>query len=86
MHDILLAKEIFDAVAKCAKQNRLKKVARIKIGLGRIEDHHEIIRPADLRFNFRILAGKNPAIRGAKVVIRKIRGPRWLLEEIEGEC
>jgi Zn finger protein HypA/HybF involved in hydrogenase expression len=84
MHDILLAKEIFDAVVKCAKKNRLKKVARVKIGLGRIEDHHEIIRPADLKFNFRILAGKSPVVRGAKVVIRKIRGLGWSLEEIEG--
>jgi Zn finger protein HypA/HybF involved in hydrogenase expression len=84
MHDLYLAKEIFQTVVKYAKKNRLKKVARIKIGLGRMEDHSEIVRPANLRFNFRILAGKNPAIQGAKVIIHKIRGPGWSLEEIEG--
>ncbi len=85
MHDILLAKEIFDAAVKCAKKNRLKKVALVKIGLGRIEDRHEIVKPANLKFNLRILAGKSAAFRGAKIVVRKIRGPRWSLEEIEGE-
>lgn len=84
MHDILLAKEIFDAVVKCVKKNRLKKVSRIKIALGRIEDHHEIVSLANFRFNFRILAEKHPVLNGAKVVIRKIRRPGWFLEEIEG--
>lgn len=85
MHDILLAKEIFDAVVKYVQKNRLKKVRRIKIGLGRIEDHHENVRSANLKFNFRILAGKNPVIRGAELVIRKMRDAGWSLEEIEGE-
>lgn len=84
MHDILLAKEIFDAAVKYAKKNKLKRVAKIAIGLGRIEDHHEIIKPADLRFNFRILS-KGSIAEKARIVVRKIRGPRWSLEEIEGE-
>lgn len=85
MHDILLAKEIFDMVIKYAKKNRLKKVKRIKIGLGQIEDHQEIIKPTNLRFNFQILASKKALTCSTKLVIRRINSPDWLLEEIEGE-
>ncbi len=72
MHDLYLAKEIFDAVIKYAQKHKLKKVTKIKIGLGRIEEYCEIIKPANLRFNFRILA-KHSIASKTKLIIKKTK-------------
>ncbi|MDP1629185.1 MAG: hydrogenase/urease maturation nickel metallochaperone HypA [bacterium] len=72
MHDILLAKEIFDAVIKCAKKNKLKRVAKVTIGLGRIEEHHETVKPENLKFNFRIFS-KDSVASKAILIIKKMK-------------
>jgi Zn finger protein HypA/HybF involved in hydrogenase expression len=85
MHDLLLAKEILDLVLEQARKNKLKKISRVVISLGKIVEHYEEILPKNLRRNFYLLAKKTIA-KKAKLIIKKINQSNiWHLEEIEGE-
>lgn len=84
MHDLHEADRILKLVLEHAKKNKLKRVTKIKIGLGKIIEHGSEIDPENLKFNVNLLA-KNTMADGAEVVVRKIRGEMWKLEEIEGK-
>ncbi len=56
MHDIHLANKILNLILKNAKKNNLKKITKIKIELGEIIEHNQIITPENLKFNIKMLA------------------------------
>lgn len=84
MHDLHEADRILKLVLDHAKRNKLKKVTKIKIGLGSVIEHGSEIDPENLKFNIGLLAC-GTVVEGAEVVVKKITGATWKLEEIEGE-
>jgi Zn finger protein HypA/HybF involved in hydrogenase expression len=84
MHDLHEADRILKLVLDHAVKNGLKKVTKIKIGLGGVIEHGSEINPENLKFNIGVLA-RGTAAEGAEVVIKKIKADTWELQEIEGE-
>jgi len=84
MHDFYLAKELLEKVLKVANKNKLKRIKRVSVELGTMEEHGEDISASNLKFNFKMLAKDTPASQ-AKLEIIKIKKPNfWGLKEIEG--
>ncbi len=84
MHDLHEADRILKMVLEHAKQNGLKEVTKIKIGLGSVIEHGSEIDPENLKFNIHLLA-KDSLAKNAEIMVEKIDKPSWELEEIEGE-
>jgi len=84
MHDLHAADQILKLALEKANENKLLKVTKVVIELGSIIEHGQDINPENLAFNFKLLAKNTPA-RGAKIIIRKIKGNSLKLVEIEGE-
>ena len=78
MHDFHLAQQILKTVLVYANKNDLKNVSRIEIELGSILEHGELIKPENLRHNFKLLAEKTIA-KNAELKIKKTVGDRWKL-------
>jgi Zn finger protein HypA/HybF involved in hydrogenase expression len=83
MHDLHAADKILKEVLDFARKNKLTKITKIKIGLGRILEHGEEIKPKNLKFNIKLLS-KGTLVKGAKVEIKEVAGPYLKLMEIEG--
>lgn len=84
MHDLILAKEILNKVLKLAKKNKLKKISKIVIDLGKIVKHSQEIRPESLKYNFKLFA-KNTIAEKAKLLIKKIKSKNWSLKGIKSK-
>ncbi len=84
MHDLHGADQILKLALDQANENKLLKVTKIVIELGSMIEHGEDINADNLAFNLKLLAKNTPA-RGAKVVIKKVKGNGWKLVEIEGD-
>jgi len=85
MHDFYLAKDLLEKVLKIADKNKLKKINKVSVELGTMEEHGEDITAANLKFNFEMLA-KNTHASQAKLEIKKIKKPNfWSLKEVEGK-
>lgn len=84
MHDLHAADQILKLALDKANENKLLKVKRIVIELGSMVEHGQDINADNLAFNIKLLAQSTLA-RGAKVVIKKVKGSSWKLVEIEGD-
>jgi len=84
MHDLHEADKILKLVLEHAKRNKLKSVTKIVVGLGSVIEHGLEIDPENLKFNIGMLA-RGTLAEKAEVVVEKISGAMWKLEEIEGE-
>lgn len=84
MHDLHAADQILKLTLDKANENKLLKVTKIVIELGTMIEHGQDINPDNLVFNIKLLAKHTPA-RGAKIVVKKVKGDSWKLVEIEGE-
>lgn len=83
MHDFLIAKEILDTVLATARSQKLGRVTTVELELGSIKDHGQTIEPANLQFNFRLLAKETVAAK-AKLRIKETRGTSYRIVAIEG--
>ena len=83
MHDLHAANKIVESILDYARQNKLKKVTRIKIGLGKISEHGETISSSNLKHNIKLLS-KGTVLSGSKIEISQISGPYVKIKEIEG--
>ena len=83
MHDLHAADQILKRALESAAGNNLKKITKIVVELGEVEEHGAIIAPANLKFNLRLLSAETIA-RGAKILILKIKGDSYGLKEIQG--
>lgn len=83
MHDLHEADRVLKLVLEHAERNKLKEVTKIVIGLGSVIEHGSEIDPENLKFNMHLLAKETKA-ENAEVVIKKINGAAWKLDEIEG--
>ena len=84
MHDLHAADHILQHVIEAAEENKLKKVTKITVELGRVVEHGEEINASNLKFLLTKLAEKTIAA-GAKIEIKKIPGADWKLVSIDGE-
>lgn len=84
MHDLYAAQDIIEVAVKTAKSKKIKKISKLTISLGQIEDHGDVISESNLRFNIKMLA-KNTLVEGATVVIEKSKGHQCVLTGIEGD-
>lgn len=84
MHDLMAARDISQAVLKEAKKNKLKKVTRIIIDLGEVEDHGELILEDNIRFHLSHLL-KGTIAEKAMLKFNKTKSNSVILKEIEGE-
>ncbi len=83
MHDLHAANKIFNQALRYARKNHLKKITKIVVALGEIEEHNAIITPENLRFNLNLFREKTIA-KDAKIEIEKIKGEYFQLKEIQG--
>lgn len=83
MHDLHAANLILKQALAYAQKNNLKKITKIKLELGEIEEHGEMLSPDNLKFNLMLLT-KNTMAQDAEVEIKKISGDNFVLKEIEG--
>jgi len=84
MHDLHEANKILKLVLEEAKKRDLKKVQGIKLGLGNIVEHGELLTAENLAFNIKMLA-KGSVAQDLTVEIIKGEQGKWNLIEIEGE-
>jgi len=83
MHDLHAAGRILKQVLEYGRKNNLKKITKIKLELGEIEEHNEALSSDNLKFNLNLLSQNTPAQK-AKIEIRKIKGNSFRLQEIQG--
>lgn len=84
MHDLHAADKILKLALEKAAENKLQKVTRIVVELGKALEHGQKILPENLEFNLRELA-RGTAAAGVLVEIRKMGNVNWKLVEIEGK-
>lgn len=80
MHDIHLAQQIINLAKEHAQRNGIKKIRKIKVLLGDIEEHGELINPENLEFNMKLLMRDDLL----DVDILRVHKDNWELMEIEG--
>lgn len=85
MHDLHLADKIIKKVLEFGKEHKLSKIKKVRIKIGSILEHGEIISPENLKFNL-ILLSTNTLAGGAEFEIEKFdRRGEYEIESIEGE-
>ncbi|MFA6428405.1 MAG: hydrogenase/urease maturation nickel metallochaperone HypA [Candidatus Buchananbacteria bacterium] len=84
MHDLHEANKIIKVILEQAQKNNLHKITKLKLTLGDLMEHGELIKPANLKFNLRLLA-KNTLAEGLTIDIKSITGHTWTVVSIEGK-
>lgn len=84
MHDLVAAQDIIKAAVQVAKRNRLKKISKIVVGLGKVVEHNKEIKPENLQFNFKLVK-KDTIADKAKLIITQGKGSELTIREVEGE-
>ena len=85
MHDLHLADKMLKQILDFAAKNNLKKITSVKIKVGDILEHNELINSENLAFNL-VMRAKSTLADGAEFKIEKInRQGEYIIEEIEGE-
>ena len=83
MHDLVAAQDTVKAACEIAKKNKLKKITKITIELGKIIEHNEELQPENLQFNFGLVK-RNTLAEKAKLIIKKGKGRVLNILEVEG--
>ena len=78
MHDFHLANQIVKIAKEHAREHGLLKIKKIVVELGDIIEHNENISPQNLKYNINLLMP-------CEVRVKKIKGDRWKLAEVEAE-
>lgn len=84
MHDLIAAQDILKKAIAIAEKNKLKRITKIKISLGKIIEHNQEITPENLKFNFELVK-KNTIAEKAKLEIKRIKGRKISITEVQGE-
>ncbi|MFC1612850.1 hydrogenase/urease maturation nickel metallochaperone HypA [Patescibacteria group bacterium] len=79
MHDIHLANQIVKLAKENAKKHNIKDIKKIKVALGYVSEHGEVVHPENLEFNIKLL------LSDVAVEIDRIDDDRWELIEIDGD-
>jgi len=84
MHDLIASQDILKQAIKIAEKNKLKKITKITVKLGKIVEHNQEIMPENLAFNFELVK-KNTIAESAKLVVKKVPGKAVSIAEVQGE-
>jgi len=84
MHDIHAANQILKTALEYAGKNKLNKISSIRIELGKIVEHNELITPENLKYNIGLIS-KNTAAEGCEIIVNSKDNNELKLAEIEGE-
>ncbi len=84
MHDLVAAQDIVKTAIKTAEKNKLKKITKISVTLGKIIEHNQEITPDNLKFNFNLVKS-NTIAESAKLVISIGKSTELEITEVEGE-
>lgn len=84
MHDLIAAQDILKQAIKIAKKNKLKKITKITVKLGKIVEHHQEITPENLQFNFELVK-RNTIAGSARLAIKREKGDSVSIAEVQGE-
>ena len=84
MHDIHAANQILKTALEYAQKNKLNKISSIKIELGKIIEHDELITPENLKYNIQLIS-KNTIAEGCEIIVNQKDNNEFKLVEIEGE-
>lgn len=85
MHDLHLAQQILDQILQYAHQHNVKKITKIVVEIGKIEEHGENINPSNFKFNLSSLA-RGTVAAGAKIIVKKTSRQNFLrIKEIQAE-
>ena len=84
MHDLVAAQDIVKTAVTTAEKNKLKKITKIVVKLGKIVEHNEEIKPENLTFNFELVK-RNTIAKKATLVITKGKGRELAIVEVWGE-
>lgn len=84
MHDLIASQDILKQAIKVAAKNKLKKITKITVKLGKIIEHHQEIMPENLRFNFELVK-RNTIAEKARLKIKKTSGKTITISVVEGE-
>ncbi|MCK5084947.1 MAG: hypothetical protein KAQ64_04810 [Candidatus Pacebacteria bacterium] len=84
MHDIHAANQILKTALEYAQKNKLNKISSIKIELGKIIEHDELITPENLKYNVNLIS-KDTAAGDCEVIVNQRDNNELKLVEIEGE-
>lgn len=84
MHDLIASQDILKKAIVIANKNKLKKITKIIVKLGKIVEHRQEITPENLAFNFELVK-KNTIAEKAKLEIKKIKGGKITISEVQGE-
>lgn len=85
MHDFHAADNILKTALEYANKNKLKKIDKIKIELGKFVEHGQEILADNLEFNIKMLSQGTIAENCEIVIIGKQGENGYKLIEIEGE-
>ena len=84
MHDIHAANQMLKTALEYAQKNKLNKISLIKIELGKIVEHDELITPDNLKYNIELIS-KNTIAEGCEIIVNQRDNNELKLVEIEGE-
>ncbi len=84
MHDIHAANQILKTALEYAEKNKLKKISSIKIELGKIAEHSELITAESLKYNISLIS-KNTIAENCGIIVISKDNNELKLVEIEGE-
>ena len=84
MHDIHAANQMLKTALEYAQKNKLNKISSIKIELGKIIEHDELITPENLKYNIKLIS-KNTIAEGCEIIVNQKDNNELKLVEIEGK-
>ncbi|MFA6098600.1 MAG: hydrogenase/urease maturation nickel metallochaperone HypA [Patescibacteria group bacterium] len=84
MHDLIAAQDIVKTALEIAKKNKLKKITRITVKLGKIIEHNQELSSENLQFNFELVK-RNTLAENALLMIKKGKGRELSITVVEGE-
>jgi len=84
MHDLVAAQDVVKTACAIGQKNKLKKISKITIRLGKIIEHNEELSPENLQFNFGLVK-RNTLADKAKLVINQGKGRELTVIEVEGD-
>ncbi len=84
MHDLIAAQDIVKSAVRTAGKNKLKKITKIVVKLGKIVEHNQELTPENLKFNFGFVK-QNTIAEKATLVIIKGKGRELAIIEVQGE-
>jgi len=86
MHDLMVAKQIYELIVRYAHRNKFTQVKKVDIEVGQVkhEDHFDDIEPKNLKKNIKMMA-EDPETKGMEIEVKKVKGRGYRLVSIEGD-